>query len=127
MLFDEFMVGTGCKNNDKNYKVYKDLEILYMNSDLTKEQIYEYGKKLVDNSLTEKQIEWNKEIDEQIERLNKQVEYYKGEVEYYEKAVELWKGYAEEKEYKKSLRRVKNELKWWKHQIREIKSCKYIA
>ena len=127
MLFDEFMAGTGCKDNEHNYKVYKDLEIMYMNSDLTKEQIYEYGKKLVDNSLTEKQLAWNAEIDAQIARLQEQVDYYKGEVDYYEKAVELWKGYVEEKEYRKSLRRVRNELKFWRHQIRTIKTCKYTA
>ena len=56
MMYNEFINGTGCKENDHNYKVYKDLEILYMNSDLTKEQIYEYGKKLVDNSKSEEQI-----------------------------------------------------------------------
>ena len=127
MLYDEFIEGTGCRDTEYNYKVYKDLEVMYMNSDtLTKADIYEYGKKLVDNSLTEKQIAWNKEIDEQIERLQAQVEYYKGEVVYYKNCIELWKGYAEEKEYRKQLRRVKNELTFWRNQIRTIKTCKYV-
>ena len=53
MLFSEFVEGTGCKENMYNFKVYSDLEVMYDNSDLTKEQIYEYGKKLVDNDVRE--------------------------------------------------------------------------
>ena len=126
MLYDEFLVGTGCKDNAHNYKVYRDLEILYMNSDITKDEIYAYGKKLVDNSLTPEQIQWNKDIDEQLERLQEQVDYYKGEVDYYKKSIELWRGYVEEAEYKRQLKRVSNELKFWRGQVKLLKTCKYV-
>lgn len=53
MLYSEFVEGTGCKENMHNFKVYEDLEVMYDNSNLTKEQIYEYGKKLVDNDIKE--------------------------------------------------------------------------
>ena len=53
MLFSEFIEGTGCKDNMHNFKVYKDLEVMYMNSDISKEYIFEYGKKLVDNDVKE--------------------------------------------------------------------------
>ena len=53
MLFSEFIEGTGCKGTRHNFKVYQDLEVMYDNSNLTKEQIYEYGKKLVDNNVKE--------------------------------------------------------------------------
>ena len=66
-MYNEFINGTGCKENDHNYKVYKDLEILYMNSDLTKEEIYEYGKKLVDNSKSKAEIEFEEGIKAEIE------------------------------------------------------------
>ena len=56
MMYCEFVAGTGCKDTPHNYKVFEDLEVMYMNSDLSKEQIYEYGKKLVDNSKTEKEL-----------------------------------------------------------------------
>ena len=56
MLWCEFIDGTGCKISEHNYQVYKDLEIMYINSDMTKNQVYEYGKKLVDNSKTPEQI-----------------------------------------------------------------------
>ena len=53
MLYSEFIEGTGCQDNRHNFKVFQDLEVMYMNSNLTKEQIYEYGKKLVDNTVKE--------------------------------------------------------------------------
>lgn len=53
MLFSEFIAGTGCKATRHNFKVYEDLEVMYDNSRITKEQIYEYGKKLVDNDVKE--------------------------------------------------------------------------
>lgn len=49
MLYSEFVTGTGCKDNEYNYQVYRDLEILYMHSDHSHFEIYEMGKKLVDN------------------------------------------------------------------------------
>ncbi len=49
MLYSEFVTGTGCKDNEYNYQVYRDLEILYMHSDKSHFEIYEMGKKLVDN------------------------------------------------------------------------------
>ena len=128
MLYDEFMQGTGCRDNADNYKVYKDLEILYMNSDLTKEQIYEYGKKLINNALTASQIEWNNDIDEQIAGLQEQVEYYKGEAVYYEQCIAMWHGFDAdmEKGAKRNLRRVKNEAKYYRQKIRDLKTCKYV-
>ena len=53
MLFSEFVENVGCKENAHNFKVYQDLEIMYMNSDISKEAVYEYGKKLVNNDIKE--------------------------------------------------------------------------
>lgn len=53
MLYSEFIEGTGCKASMHNFKVFQNLEVMYNNSNLTKEQIYEYGKKLVDNNIKE--------------------------------------------------------------------------
>ena len=53
MLYSEFIEGTGCKDNHHNFKVFQDLEVMYMNSDISKEQVYEYGKKLVKNDIRE--------------------------------------------------------------------------
>lgn len=53
MLFSEFVENVGCKENAHNFKVYQNLEVMYMNSDISKEAVYEYGKKLVDNDVHE--------------------------------------------------------------------------
>ena len=73
MLWHEFIAGTGCRDTEHNYQVYKDLEIMYMNSDMGKEKIYQYGRKLVDNSLTDKEIEHNAGIMAQIEDAKEEI------------------------------------------------------
>ena len=84
MLWSEFVEGTGCKDNEKNYKVYNDLEVMYMNSDLTKDEIYEYGKKLIDNTVvkTEEQLKIEAEVNEEIEQCKRMIETYKKDIEW---------------------------------------------
>lgn len=128
MLYNEFIQGTGCRDNADNFKVYKDLEILYMNSDLTKEAIYEYGKKLVNNGLTEKQKAWNADIDGQIvdlkrraDDLVKDIERYKENCKYYED--NCWYDIAET--WKRDIKWARAELKTYRNKIKDLKSCKY--
>ena len=122
MLYDEFIEGTGCKQNDHNYKVYKDLEILYMNSNLTKAEIYEYGKKLVDNSKSPKQIEFENNIKKQIADLKKELKEYQEHVkqymEYAKNTLDIndesfWKGQAKwARGLVKDTKRRIADLKW---------------
>ena len=129
MLYDEFIEGTGCRATEYNYKVYKDLEVMYMNSDtLTKADIYEYGKKLVDNSLTPKQVEWNADIDRQIAELQEKIEYYKSEVTYNKNAIEYWKDFDADmvKGYRRSLKWNKEQLSYYRNIVRYLKTCKYV-
>ena len=127
MLFDEFMAGTGCKDNDYNLKVYMDLNILYMNSDITKEKIYEYGKKLVDNSLTPSQIEWNKEVDAKIAQAQEELQHAKDALRLDEDNYEYWKNFDADyaKLLKKSIRIDRNDIKRIRAYIREMKGFKY--
>ena len=68
MLWSEFLQGTKCKDTEYNYKVYKQLEALYMiNDKLSKEDIYKTGKMLVDNAETEKEKEARQEIENKID------------------------------------------------------------
>lgn len=128
MLYEEFVEGTGCRDNADNYKVYKDLEIMYMNSEMTKQEIYEYGKKLVNNGLTEKQIAWNADIDRQIAELNEKVEYYKSDIDYNKNSIEYWKNFDRDMvdSFKRSLKWDRQQLNYYKNQIRNLKSCKYV-
>lgn len=82
MLYSEFIEGTGCRDNDYNYQIYKNLEIMYMNSNLPKSTIYEYGAKLVNNAKSKKELVLEAELKEEIAMEKKNIEGYKKEVEY---------------------------------------------
>ena len=113
MMYSEFIEGTGCKDNEHNYKVYKDLELMYMNSDtLSKADIYEYGKKLVDNSKTAEQIEFENKIKAEIQK-------YKDEIKEHQEAIKR----EEEFVYKSAtyIKYCKDAKKYCRGKIRELK------
>lgn len=63
MLYNEFLQGTGCKNTPYNFGVFSALNSLYMENDqMTKADVYEAGKRLVDNSKTPEEIKQEDEI-----------------------------------------------------------------
>lgn len=84
MLYSEFVSGTKCKETEENYNIYKYLEILYMNSDISKDKIYEFGKKLVNNDLTEEEKEHNARIQAEIDDLKEQIKLSKTWNNYYD-------------------------------------------
>lgn len=110
MLFSEFKEGTGCRDNEYNHKVYRDLEVMYMNSELSKAEIYEYGKKLVDNSKSEKELEFERQIKEEIEIYKTKIVAEKNDVEY-RKAIED----------KDMLAYHRNNIRHYRQKIRELK------
>lgn len=112
MLYSEFVSGTGCKDNAHNYKVYKDLEIMYMNSDMTKSEIYAYGKKLVDNSKSPAELETERQIRETIDGWKKEIAHYEREIEWY-------KGMEADGCQVFNNRAL---IKWNREQIRDLKS-----
>lgn len=93
MMYSEFAEAVGCKDNDHNHKVFRDLEIMYMNSDMSKAEIYEYGKKLVDNSKSEAELKVEAEVKAEIEAVKAEIESDKHWVSYYK----------DQKEYNKSV------------------------
>ena len=115
MLYNEFIQGTGCRATEKNYKVYKELEIIYMNTDCTKEHIYEMGKKLVDNSKTEKELELERQIKDEIETNKRQIEIYKGEIEWKESLIDINPMTQTDIEWNKDCKRM---IKYYKEQIK---------
>lgn len=123
MLYSEFAAATGCKDNEHNHKVYKDLEILYMNSTLSKADIYEYGMKLVDNSKSEQEIEIEERIKAEIQRYRDEIQELKKDIEWRQEVL------AEEPNpaYKSIWR---DEIKWRKEQIKrnrqQIKSLRWV-
>lgn len=118
MLYSEFVTGTGCKETQKNYQVYKNLEIMYMNSDMSKQEIYEYGKKLVDNSKTEAEIEAEEKAKKEIEGLRMDIESYKRCIELKKHDIEDRKNWLENETNEGRRTYIKNDIKWFKEDIR---------
>ena len=123
MLYSEFVEGTGCRENDHNYQVYKNLEVMYMNSNMSKQEIYEYGKKLVDNSDTPEQIAFKKQINTEIDEHKRQIRYYQQDIDF--QRYFLTHGVDESvecvKERKASIRRYKNLIKQERNMIAGLK------
>lgn len=137
MLWTEFVENTGCKQTEYNYKVYKNLEELYMMNDLlSKSAIYETGKKLVDNSKTaeEEEIETNlkkekESLQTDIEDYKKQIDYYKYLIEYRKEETEMTGIYTDEeikimkkdiKDFTDTIKRYRNLIKRERNRIKNI-------
>lgn len=124
MLYSEFIEGTGCRETDNNYKIYKRLEIIYMTDDtMTKEDVYEWGKKLVDNSKTAEEIELENNLNEQIRGYKEEIKKYRADIKYRKEMIELdradrsWVNYNRDviKSYQTNIKYLKDQitaLKW---------------
>ncbi len=119
MLYSEFIEGTGCKDNETNYRVYKDLEIMYMNSDMSKAEIYEYGKKLVDNSKSAAEIEAEAKLAEEIRIREDKIKELKKCNEHYDREIESYQSWLDKETEPDWIKWCKNNLKYakeWKRQ-----------
>ena len=133
MMYSEFAEGTGCRDNAHNHEVFRRLEILYMESDLSKEEIYEMGKKLVDNSKSEEQLKLESEINAEIAELKEQLNTTKADIDYYQREAEKYKGmgFFEVTEADRWwLDTCKSRLKYYKGEAKairnKIKSLKWV-
>lgn len=126
MMYSEFVQGTGCKENDHNYKVFRNLEIMYMNSEMSKAEIYEYGKKLVDNSKSEAELKLEAEIKARIDGLKAEIE---SEQSYIEWKTDLL-NFAKETGNKEDVSFYRNIIRSCKKRIsdlkKEIAGCKWV-
>ena len=126
MLYSEFIEGTGGRDNAHNMKVYKDLEIMYMNSDMSKAEIYEYGKKLVDNRKSEETLRFEAELKDEIKRLKDDITWYKNDIaryQYYlnDSSWNILNTEEEKRSYKGSIKYDREQIKYLKQRIRELK------
>ena len=131
MMYSEFVKNTGCKETDKNYKLFKRLELIYSNDeDITKEEIYDMGRKLMDNSLSEKQEQWNAEMKAQIEEKNEELEYQKTDLARDKDMLEFEKMSEDRDDWyiaqlKKSIQYKKDRIKELRNDIKNLKDCMY--
>lgn len=80
MMYSEFVENTGCKQNAHNYEVFKNLEAMYMNTEMSKQEVYEYGKKLVNNGKSEEELRIESQVKEEITYWENQIESYNREI-----------------------------------------------
>lgn len=113
MLYSEFVENTGCKENDHNYTLYKRLELIYMNDDtVSKQDIYDMGKKLMDNSKSEAEVLFEEEMHAEIAS-------YKDEISNYQRQIENEKSlFNPSKPYMKYCR---EQIRFFKRRINECK------
>ena len=78
---------------------------MYMNTDMTKQEIYEYGKKLVDNSKSQQELETEAKIKAEIED-------YKGRIEYNKAEIKRYKEYLADVFYSDYRKYYKEQIKW---------------
>jgi len=122
MLFSEFQENTGCHDNEYNHTLYKRLEIIYMNDDsVTKAEIYDMGKKLMDNSKSEKQLAFEQELKDEMNGYKEQIKSLENDIKYYKTLlVDEWDKMLI-KEWKSSIRWRREDIKRLKNKIYGIK------
>lgn len=120
MMYSEFVQGTGCRDNEKNYKIYKDLEVMYMNSDISKEEIYQYGMKLVDNSKPQEIIDVENRMQEKIREQQAYIDGYKKEIERYQTMLAIETEDEWIKEWKRMIKIYRNYIKQAKDMIKRF-------
>lgn len=116
MLYNEFIEGTGCKDNEYNYKLYKALEHIYMADECncSKQDIYEMGKKLADNRKSEAELKVEAEVKGQIEEHKAEIATHKRWIEDNERMLAYWKEQGD----KEMMAFYRNPIKHWKQEIR---------
>ncbi len=117
MLYDEFVKGTGCRETEKNYQVYKELEAIYMNSDLSKDEIYEIGKMRVDNTLTEQEQDEIRDLENAISVNLERCQYLENFI-YYGTYKDITQHH---KEHIQEIHLLSRMNKSYKEQIKDIK------
>ena len=120
MLYDEFVKGTGCRENEYNFNVYKKLEIIYMQTDMSKEEIYEWGKKLVNNERSDEEKRIIEDWKAELARYKVEAHDLRGDIAYYKDCLanesdDYWK-----REYRNAIKAKRAWLKRANVRIREM-------
>lgn len=110
MLYSEFVSGTGCRENAYNYDVYMKLDALYMNSDISKEDVYAFAKKIVDNSETEDEKQIRTNLEAELKAIENDISYFTERKNFYKEVMQ-------DNETAKFLSRKIKELQAYKERI----------
>ena len=90
MLYSEFIQGTGAKDTEYNYRVYKNLEALYMTNDsMTKADVYKAAAALIDNSETPAEKEIRERLENDIATATEAIAAYNLDIDMYNHYIEI--------------------------------------
>lgn len=118
MLYEEFAENVKCRDNEHNHKVFRELEIIYTNTDCTKEHIYEMGRKLVDNRKSEGQLKIEAKVKAEIAEAKEQIDLRKEWIEQNKVQLDYWKKDGD----KEMIKFYQNAEKWWKADIKDLRN-----
>ena len=121
MMYSEFVKATGCKETQNNYQVFLNLETMYMHTEMTKEEIYEYGKKLVNNSKTAEEIALENEVKAQIDECKKTAKNYTENAKMYDEWAKEEINPIFKKDWKQTAKQYKEMAKRERARARELK------
>ncbi len=112
MLYSEFLEGTKSSASEYNYKVFENLNNIYMeNEEITKSEIYEIGKKLVrEPELSKTTIELIANAQNEIKQSESSITYYKDRIETMKLYIEISTP-EEIKAYKQSIKNYKEQIR----------------
>lgn len=88
MLYSEFIENVGCIDNVSNRELFNNLETMYMNCDIDKATVYEYGRKLADNTPAPEMVKLRQSLMDEIASYKEQIEKLKADIDVYERAAE---------------------------------------
>ena len=115
MLWSEFVDNTKCKVTEHNFEIYKALESLYMLvEDMPKSEIYQIGKRCVDNSLTVEEIKNLQKIKDNKTSLEMQLDMLHEDRDRLDECCAKLKGtteYSLYEYYRKMAKSVRTRLK----------------
>ena len=118
MLYSEFIENTGCVANEFNRRLFLRLEILYMNDDtITKEEIYDMGRKLMNNEKPQYIIELENSLKEELKERKERIQNMRTEIKSWQSMIKkeqenpLW-------ESKQLIHSWRCNIKWLREQIK---------
>ena len=130
MLYSEFVENTGCMANEFNHRLFLRLELIYMNDDtITKEEIYDMGRKLMNNEKPQYILELENDLKEELEERKERIQNMRTEIKSWQSMIKqeqenpLW-------ESKQLIHSWRGNIKWLREQIkiqkRKIEGIKWI-
>lgn len=124
MMYSEFVTNTGCFDTPYNHAIFEKLNILYMADDtMDKATIYEWGKKLVVNELTEEEKKAIRKLQTELADVKSALKTAKERLKYYKEAsagvcYDTWKNY-----YEYEIKSAKNLIQYY---TKEVAQCKLL-